>query len=960
MTLLRLATLVVLFTIWCGAAGAQQLSLPPEEGSFLDGLPPEPNAPLGAQAPAGNSPYQIVPDVVDQSPYFAPAEGDGHEVPPPTAFSVDPTRGFFLRARYTTEGYGQPGGSLDLGTMRLFPIEDDAMLFVDGQIVLNEESHVGYNAGIGYRFLTLPVLPVGPDDAKVMGVSIWSDGTSTQNGRFISQIGTSLEYLGDTFDIRANGYAPLLDQALESDFSPTGEIDFVGNNLSQLTTGIRETALSVGEIELARRVRDRDFWLIGGAYGMAGEGLDSAGYKLGARGYVTPDLLLQLVVTDDELFDTNTVFTATWMIGRTRDNWRPTCTVLDRMREPVMRNNYVAVYEESVAGAQALTDAATGEELRFVHVDSAAAPGGDGTVERPLASLSSVQANSQANDRVLAYADSTFTNQTATLQDGQQLLGESSTSAYTINTTQLGAIPLPRASTGTATPIVNGPAAGSGVVLADTNTVENLVFNSGQTAINGAAGAGNPTLRNLTIRNQTQHAIDLAPLVRDPGTANETVAFTTNIATMTFENNQNDIHIDAADTAAAGATRNKNVTISGVTTTNVVGDSIFVENTTAGSTLSVATLTYNGGTTGDSAVRLSNNAGATTLTSGTLTGGQTSGRGVYIQGGTGAVTAASGFQVTGDVGAAALEVNGGSAAVTYNGTIANHNGTAAWIVTDSTGAVTLAGNVSNLTGDGARITNATNVAVNGDVNGSGVGQAVVASYTTAGDHKLRMNGVDSTGGVLVSKGSTVTGGLDVGIRNSTFDSTVIVDAQNSGAFDLQMQGVTIDATGTDRAMLLNVGTNVTGGDVLISGANLFNATNASALQADITGANVQFQMTGAILMNSSGNTTANINSATDANLQLTLTNNVFNNTGGGVEFQATSSGTSTLFANLNGNDASGGGFDLTENAGSTFRITNLTTLSTRNSNETFTFNPAEINFTDAGAATPTLPTVPAF
>ncbi|MEL6209535.1 MAG: hypothetical protein AAFR44_05010, partial [Pseudomonadota bacterium] len=78
----------------------------------------------------------------------------------PTAVSgggsyFNPTLGQHIRARYNTRSYGQEDGNLDLGTMGLWQA-NGGYGFFDGQVTMNEEQNVGYNLGLGYRWLTLP------------------------------------------------------------------------------------------------------------------------------------------------------------------------------------------------------------------------------------------------------------------------------------------------------------------------------------------------------------------------------------------------------------------------------------------------------------------------------------------------------------------------------------------------------------------------------------------------------------------------------------------------------------------------------------------------------------------------------------------------------------------------------------------------------------------------------------
>ena len=54
-----------------------------------------------------------------------------------------------------------------------------------------------------------------------------------------------------------------------------------------------------------------------------------------------------------------------------------------------MRNDYVALSQSTATGGTPLTDA-DGNPFRVTHVDSDAAPGGDGTFERPLNNLNDI------------------------------------------------------------------------------------------------------------------------------------------------------------------------------------------------------------------------------------------------------------------------------------------------------------------------------------------------------------------------------------------------------------------------------------------------------------------------------------------------------------------------------------------------------------------------------------------
>ena len=103
--------------------------------------------------------------------------------------------GTLLRLRYNTESYGQDRrGNFDIGTMQVQSFED-ATAFFDGQATLNDVNGVGYNLGVGFRWLHWSPFPIEPE--RITGFSFWADGTSTESGNFFPQVGLSFESLGD-------------------------------------------------------------------------------------------------------------------------------------------------------------------------------------------------------------------------------------------------------------------------------------------------------------------------------------------------------------------------------------------------------------------------------------------------------------------------------------------------------------------------------------------------------------------------------------------------------------------------------------------------------------------------------------------------------------------------------------------------------------------------------------------
>src|SRR5262245_40498669 len=175
--------------------------------------------------------------------------------------------GTMVRARFNTRSYGQDerqDGNLDIGTMQVVNW-DDATAFFDGQVTLSDVQGVGFNVGIGYRWLSY--LPYATDAERITGVSLWGDGTSTEANNFFPQLGISFESLGDIWDLRANGYVPIGQDNQVGNFVPTGVIDFQDHFISEIALATVDQSFYAAEVELARRLgRERDAWGFVGAY----------------------------------------------------------------------------------------------------------------------------------------------------------------------------------------------------------------------------------------------------------------------------------------------------------------------------------------------------------------------------------------------------------------------------------------------------------------------------------------------------------------------------------------------------------------------------------------------------------------------------------------------------------------------------------------------------------------------
>jgi hypothetical protein len=745
--------------------------------------------------------------------------------------------GTTLRARYNSQSYAQDGhGNLDLGTMQVVTFED-AIAFFDGQVTLSDVNGVGFNVGVGYRWLS--IAPYSSDPERINGISLWGDGTHTEANNFFPQLGISLESLGEFWDFRGNGYIPIGQNDQVGAFVPTGEIGFQGNFISELAIATLDSSFYVAEVEVARRLgAQRDAWVFGGSYVLANEDQDTAGFRTGVRGYAYPDLLLQLAVTHDDIFDTNTTFSLTWFIGRTRTNFHPACGVPDRFREPVMRNDYVALAQSTVTGGTPLTDV-DGDPFRVVHVNSNAAGGGDGTFENPLNNLNNIAANSQIGDIVYAHANSEFTGQAAVLQAEQRFLGEGNSIEHTIVTQEEGTIPIPETFAGATTadrPMILA-ALGDAITIDDLNEVANFTIDGGTRAIvAGANGAGNPSLHDLTISDTTGDAIVLTPFVRtdtadadnDGNVTEQTVAFNVNIEDVTFDNiggTEMNLNADtgAVDVTDPNVTLQEAIVLRDIDSTNGNSRGLFVQNTHSAGTLALTNYTNTGGDSADGRLRFTDLEGDVTITNADITGGT----GFALDFNTVATTTAvtiTQFDYDGLAGAA-----GGIRASFYDGTLTAStstlkNGTleGVSILEKSDGTFTFQSTVTMESIDG------TAFHIDGGALNEFTGVVSVANaITNDTGRSVDINNISGAGTTVTFNGNITDTGTGIRV-NSNAGGNILFSGDLSLTTEADQAVTVTDNTGAD----ISFGGQV---DITTTDGNAFIATGGGTLTANNTG-----------------------------------------------------------------------------------------------------------------------------
>ncbi|MGD9636248.1 MAG: beta strand repeat-containing protein, partial [Pirellulales bacterium] len=816
--------------------------------------------------------------------------------------------GTLLRLRYNTESYGQDRrGNFDIGTMQIQNFED-AIAFFDGQVTLNDVNGVGYNLGVGFRWLHWSPFPIEPE--RITGFSFWTDGTSTESGNFFPQIGLSFESLGDRWDLRVNGYIPVGQKSQLGSFTPTGNISYDQNFLVEEAVADRNTSFYVAEAEVAARLlSDRDAWAFAGPYTLVNDEEDTLGYRAGFRGYAYPDLLAQIAVSNDDIFKTNAAFQVTWFVGRTRNNFQPACGLPDRMREPVMRNDYVALRRTQEVGGTPLTGT-DGEPIRIVHVYSDAPSGGDGTFEHPLNNVGNVQANSIENDIVLLWSQSVFQNQnTLVLQDNQRLLGEGNGEFFVVATQEQGNVVLPETRPGSrdfARSIIQGTTGPGAVRLADTNEVANFnIDGTGSAAgaegiFSPGTGAGNPNIHDLDFSNVSGTGIQFTPLTRpdEDNPALSTVAGNVTIADVNFDNMAGvEIDINSAtttDVTDPNVTLQETIAISNVDSQNGGNIGVWLRNTHNNRTATITN--YTNGTAGAAG------SGGGDLSSGVL----------VFEG-----TMANDFD--GDVTLTNIDIfNNTGYALHFNNvstdsatTITNNNGLTWNGGADMAGGMRFNNFNGTFTGNSSQLSNGTlsGLAVMGATAGT-----ITLNSTVTFDSIDPAAGADAVINIGPNGGDAITGDIIVNGNITNHDTGRLVSIQKltNASASVTLNG---DMTDVDNANSTGifVGNN-TAGTVLFSGDLDIDTTNSRGIQLATNGT-TDISFSGLVAITTDGANSTGFEATGGGMLTVSgTTNTVTTNGSAGVDIEGMNINTTGVnFSEVNVTGSATNGIRLVNN-----------------------------------------------
>ena len=667
--------------------------------------------------------------------------------------------------------------------VEMFPFfrMDESLYFTDLRFFPTIEGTFGGNVGLGYRYFS-------KDWDRVIGISGWYDADGTRDDYF-QQLGLSLETYGGPFDFRTNFYLPIGQTDHQNSLALVNNSSrFVGNNvvydqMETFTAAMRGFDMEAGVGIPGRFAQEHAARVYGGWYYFVDDDGDRiVGASARVQANIAYGLDSAVQITNDNFYNTRAFFTVSWTFGPLRRSESAASTGADRLGEHVTRNYTVLAPTRTRLDSDVVADdPQSGTPYTFAHVDSAAAPGGNGTVNSPFQTIAAAQAAN--DDIVFVHANSVFHGSAATItmSPGQAIMGDGAGIQHTIEIPQLGSLVLPHAAAGSSLPVLDS-ATGTAVVLASNTIFSGFsITNSVGNGIYGN-GVSNVLIDNVNVNHAGADGIQLLNSTGAVVFANTSIT-------------------NAAGDGLAILGGSASVTFAGQIAGSQ-GHDLNVSNTSGG-TVDLTNAQFTG--SGSQGILLQNDAGDVNFNNLTVT--NSAGRGIDIEGASGTMQFAGTTTVSG-ASAASVYVKDllSTGGVTFDNLSIDNRHDAGLAIDNASGTVTVNG-TTTISNEGGASSSALSIS-----NSSG-------NVTFSG----AVNVVNSTGNPGVSlvnnSGTTTFSSLNVTSANGTG-----LYANNAGTLDVSSAqngntGGTIQATNGTAADIENTAINVNLASISSSGAS---------------------------------------------------------------------------------------------------------------------------------------------
>jgi hypothetical protein len=296
------------------------------------------------------------------------------------------------------------------------------VLYGDLRLMGDDQDNREFNLGLGYRRIaSIPVLGDG-----VAGMHGWFDRRLTERGSAFHQSTLGVEWLGERFDARLNGYIPLSEEQTHS--TPNiGKANpyLAGSGIFFDTNGeILEEPQGGFDIELGWEIGQSfeftekhtdSLRIYGGAYHFEGDRTeDVTGWRARLTSDITPNISLGGRFQKDDVRGSQGFLEATIRFPFDAKKSFRKEGVRARLDESPERDIDIvsgAVVTDTGL-AKPVLNAQTGAAQRVIYVDNQAAAGGTGSKENPFNTLAAAQAVLADHDIVyVAAGDGTTAGQ---------------------------------------------------------------------------------------------------------------------------------------------------------------------------------------------------------------------------------------------------------------------------------------------------------------------------------------------------------------------------------------------------------------------------------------------------------------------------------------------------------------------------------------------------------------------
>jgi trimeric autotransporter adhesin len=473
------------------------------------------------------------------SPAFAQANPAGNETPAEETTETFPSFNPRLGVRYNTDGAGYGPFTSFEGFVPLLQSPGKNVTFLQGRLLLDNDSRTSGNLVFGHRFLS-------DNGKRVIGTYVSFDQRETDDNVF-NQVGLGFESLGN-IDFRANAYLPVDKGRQTIANGYTGNSIFAGQSLF-LERGY-DVALHGIDAEIGTRLAklgSGDVRGYAGAYYYGGDNINETfGWKARLVANPTDALNLGISVQNDSLFDTTAVFTVGLSFpgsGASKVKSEQN-RLIARMTDSVERQATIPVLRDAqidFSKAATIINPVNGQAQQLRVIQVATGGTGTGTVEAPLGTGSLATTVAAATPGSIVYvngsANIALTN-TLTVPAGVQLL--SSGPVQAVNTVEAGSVRLPGSGSGLFPVVTGTPAiAGNGLVRLSSNTalsgfdiripttspaftVPGVPTNADARGIVGS-GISNVTIANNLVSNARREAINLSEVTGNVAINNNTI-----------------------------------------------------------------------------------------------------------------------------------------------------------------------------------------------------------------------------------------------------------------------------------------------------------------------------------------------------------------------------------------------------------------------------------------------------